>query len=105
MRKKISHEIQVKEIERDQTKAAKDNLSSRYGVNGRCHFSVLSYFEPTKCFMHDLMHTANEGVLNLEICLLLWHFILDPEVQLNLETVNYKISNLKSKALKHFYTP
>lgn len=97
LRDKITHESQVKSIEReDQSKSARDSLSSLYGVNGRCPFSILSYFDPTKCFMHDLMHTANEGALNLEISLCLRHLILDPVIKLDLEQVNYKISTLKS---------
>jgi hypothetical protein len=68
LREKISHEKQVKEVENEGlTKTARDAVSTRYGVNRGCLFCALNYFDPTKCFMHDLMHTANEGVLNLEI--------------------------------------
>lgn len=46
--------------------------------------------------MHDLMHTANEGVLNREIGYFLRYAILDEEIELNLESVNYNMSTLKS---------
>lgn len=71
-------------------------MSTRYGVNRGCLFRALSYFDPTKYFMHDLMHTANEGVLNREIGYFLRYAILDEEIELNLESVNYNMSTLKS---------
>lgn len=67
-----------------------------YGVNDGCSLASLSYFDPIKCFRHDLMHVASEGVLNDACCLLLRHSILDTNTKLNLETVNYDITNLKS---------
>lgn len=42
------------------------------------------------------MHVVSEGVLNDARCLLLRHSILDTNIKLNLETVNYDITNLKS---------
>lgn len=106
LREKISHENQVKEIEEcSRTQTARDLLSSRYGVNRRCCLSFLSYFDPTKCFMHDLMHTANEGVLNLVVSLLLRHLILDPQIHLSLEVINYNLSTLKDLESLPFLLP
>lgn len=97
LRDKLSHEKQVLELEIvDQTQAARDDLSCQYSVNRRCPFSVLRYFYPTKCFMHDLMHIFYEGILNLVTALLLRVLILDDSIKLNIETVNYNISTLKS---------
>ncbi len=96
MRDKTSHASQVDEIENAPTMAARDVLSSNYGVNGGCSLASLSYFDPTKCFMHDLMHVAYEGVLNDSCCLILRHLILDQNIKLDLETVNCDIANLKS---------
>jgi hypothetical protein len=42
------------------------------------------------------MHVAYEGILNDECCRLLKHLICDPIIKLNIETVNYDISQLKS---------
>ena len=96
MRDKTSHASQVDEIENAPTMAARDVLSSNYGVNGGCSLASLSYFDPTKCLMQDLMHVAFEGVLNDSCCLILRHLILDPNIKLDLETVNCDIANLKS---------
>jgi hypothetical protein len=71
-------------------------LSIIYGVNDGCSLASLSYFDPMKCFRNDLMHVASEGVLNDACCFLLRHSILDTYIKLNLETVNYDITKLKS---------
>lgn len=96
MRDKICHERHVMEVENpEQSLATRDSLSTKYGVNSKCCFSKLSYFDPTKCFMHDLMHVGYEVSLNLGTALLLNNLIVDPMIKLNLEEVNYKIANLK----------
>jgi hypothetical protein len=90
------HEDNVMQIENvDITVAIRDSLSKSFGVNRRCPFTRLGYIDPTKIFMHDLMHVGNEGVLNLEVRLLLCYLILDPEIALDLDLVNRKISLLK----------
>lgn len=96
MRDKTSHDMEVTEIENARTQAERDALSRDYGVNCRCPLSSLRNFDPTKCFMIDLMHVAYEGILNDECCRLLKHLICDPIIKLNIETVNYDISQLKS---------
>jgi hypothetical protein len=71
LRNKDSHE-NVLEIENpEQTKAFREFLSTKYGINNRCPLSSLVYFDPTKCFMQDLMHVFHEGVLNTASALLL----------------------------------
>jgi hypothetical protein len=67
-----------------------------YGVNCGCLFCALSYFDPTKCFMHDVMHTENEGVLNIYIRYFLCYAIINKEIKFDLESVNYDMSTLKS---------
>lgn len=64
LRDKISHEAQVSQIEcaENQTAAQKDSISTRFGVNCRCIFTILEYFDATKCFMHDLIHVSNDGM-------------------------------------------
>lgn len=89
--------VQVSEIENAElTVTAKSALSMKYGINQRCPFGRLEYYDTTKCFMHDLMHVVNEGVLNLVIAFLLKSLILDPVIKLDLNIVNYNIANLKS---------
>ena len=96
MRDKVSHERHVAEVENlGESQAVRESLSTKYGVNGKSCLSKLDYFDPTKCFMHDLMHVAYEGTLNLDTALLLNNLIVDPKVKLDLEKVNYKIANLK----------
>ena len=92
LREKMSHETQVSQLESDnQTAAQKDSISTRYGVNCRCIFTILEYCDATKCFMHDLMHVSNEGILNSEISHLLKYLISHPIIKLDLDVVNYKI--------------
>jgi hypothetical protein len=96
MRDKTSHDMEVTEIENARTQAERDAFSRDYGVNCRCPLSSLRNFDPTKCFMIDLMHVAYEGILNDKCCRLLKHLICDPIIKLNIDTVNYDISQLKS---------
>lgn len=108
LRDKLSHEIQVAELENANessaaTAAQRDAISSGYGINSRCIFSSLGYFDATKCFMHDLMHISNEGILNRGIALLLKYLILHPIIRLDIDLINYKISTLKSH--REFTTP
>lgn len=96
-RDKMSHETQVSQLECDnQTAAQKDSIFTRYGVNHRCIFTILEYFDATKCFMHDLMHVSNEGFLNSEISYLLKYLISHLIIRLDLDIGNYKILTLKS---------
>jgi hypothetical protein len=70
LRNKDSHENYVLEIENpEQTKAFRESLSTKYGINNRCPLSSLVYFDPTKCFMQDLMHVFHAGVLNTSCAL------------------------------------
>ena len=99
IRDKVSHEFQVRQVENpDETKVVRDALSSKFGVNRKCCLTALDYFDPTKCFMHDLMHVAHEGILNSGTCLLLNNLILDESIKprFNLDDVNYSILILKS---------
>ena len=99
IRDKVSHELQVRQVENpDETKVVRDALSSKFGVNRKCCFTALDYFDPTKCFMHDLMHVAHEGILNSGTCLLLNNLILDESIKprFNLDDVNYSSLILKS---------
>ncbi len=97
MRDKNSHQLQVAQIEnKEETQAGREALSKKFGINRKCCFTVLDYFDPTKCFMHDLMHVSFEGILNLGIALLLNNLMLDPTIQLDLDDVNYSISTMKS---------
>lgn len=98
LRNQIMHEQQVLQIENaaEISQAAKDTMSSNYGINRRSPFDRLGYFDSTRCFMHDLMHVVPEGVLNDCSGLLLQNLILDPAIKLNLVEVNRKISTLKS---------
>jgi hypothetical protein len=77
LRDKIMHEQQVLEIESASkiSRAAEDALSCDCGINRRSVFDRLLYFDLTKCFMHDLMHVATEGVLNNCSALLLKHLV------------------------------
>ena len=68
----------------------------KFDVNRRCCLARLGYFDPTKCFMHDLMRVSNESVLNQGTALLLNNLVSDPEIQLNIDDVNYNISIMKS---------
>ena len=45
-----------------------------------CSFSSLDYFDPTKCFVHDIMHDCDYGILNLETCLFFNQLISDNTV-------------------------
>ena len=68
----------------------------KFDFNRRCCLARLGYFDPTKCFMHDLMRVSNESVLNQGTALLLNNLVSDPEIQLNIDDVNYNISIMKS---------
>ena len=50
------------------------------GVVSPCSFSSLDYFDPTKCFVHDIMHDCDYGILNLETCLFFNQLISDNTV-------------------------
>ncbi len=88
------HEQHVAEIENpEESQATRDSLSTKYGVNRKSCFALIDYFDPTKCFMDDLMHVACEGSLNLGTALLLNNLTSDPDKKLDPDDVNYKISN------------
>lgn len=96
MRDKTSDDMEVTEIENATTQAERDAFSRDYGVNCRCPLSSLRYFDPKKCFMIDLMHVAYKCILIDECCRLLKHLICDPNIKLNIDTVNHEIVQLKS---------
>ncbi|KZS10313.1 Uncharacterized protein APZ42_025241 [Daphnia magna] len=85
---------QVENIE--ETQAVHDSLSILFGINRKCCLTILEYFDPTKCFMLDLMHIVFECILNLSIALLLKNLMLDSVIDLDLDDVNYNISIMKS---------
>lgn len=94
VREKESYEKQVEELmDENLSPANKRSLSLRYGINRRCCLSALRYFDPTKCFPQDLMHLMHEGIMNLELRLLLEN-LLDAGL-IDIDTINYKISRLK----------
>lgn len=86
MRDRISHEDKVRELMDSETEAARAALSQQFGINGPSWLTALSYFDPTRMFVHDLMHLLYEGVLNKEVTLLLEHLI--ETYDLDLEELN-----------------
>jgi hypothetical protein len=69
IRDKVSPEIQFQQIENGfESKVTSDTLSTKFGVNGICCLTRLSYLEPTKFFFHDLMNMSNESILNRCAC-------------------------------------
>ncbi len=102
MREKVSHALDVANVTgATLTKKTKELRSKQCGVVGSCCFSPLDYFDPTKCFVHDIMHLADEGVLNLETCLFLNKLISDNI--LDLDELNCKISRVF--ALREYTAP
>ena len=108
LRDQLSHEIQVAELENANESKAKaaqrDAISSGYGINSICIFTNLRYFVSTKCFMHDLMHISNEGVLNRGIAFLLKYLILHPTIILDIGlSRNRFFSNLPSSCFGQIF--
>lgn len=49
--------------------------SKQYGITGRSTLLQVPEFEVTKCILHDPMHVLLEGIVKLEIQLMLETFI------------------------------
>ena len=93
LRNKVTHALDVADVTRlTLTNKSKELNSKQSGVVGNCCFSKLEYFDPTKCFVHDIMHLADEGILNLEIRLLLNKLVSAGIV--DLDDLNYQISRI-----------
>lgn len=96
LRDKESYERQVDEIvDPNISKNARSQLQTSYGINRRCSFSVIKYFDPTTMFPHDVMHVCDEGILNLEVRLLLEVLVIEMEI-VSFDQINYFIANLIS---------
>ena len=94
LRDKESYERQLDEIfDPDITQKFRKQLQSKYGINRRCCFSVLKYFDPTMIFSHDVMHVCDKGILNLETRLFLEILVFDKEI-VSIDQINYFIVNL-----------
>lgn len=65
--------------------------------------SSLPYFDETKSFPHDIMHLIHEGIANLELSLLLRKLI--EEEDLDLDRVNFSISQIASQSQREFTVP
>lgn len=95
MRDKESHERHVNHLSvlAETSKSAKESFSTQMGINGPCFLSTLDYFDPTKCFPHDVMHLVYEGILNKECMLLLNYMTI--QKGLDLDRLNDKIASLR----------
>lgn len=95
LRDNISYNNQVRELENGNLSNTNlKNLTRKYGINGSCIFSRLSYFDATRCFPHDVMHAIHEGVANRGTGLMLRVLIRDYD--LDLDAVNFTISQIES---------
>lgn len=95
MRNKLLYEREVAQLEACNSFLEREALSTEYGINEPCVLSSLSYFDPTKHFPHDIMHLIDEGVLNMECCLLLHQIILIDKL-CTVNEINSEMSALKS---------
>ena len=70
---------------------AGSDVSTTYGINGTSVLSRLTHFDPVLCFPMDIMHVLFEGVVPLEISLLLEHLI-DEKKYFTIDTLNSRLS-------------
>lgn len=73
------------------TKQISNFWKRRYGINGESLLNSVGYFDVTKCLPQDPMHVLIEGVLVIEIKLLLHYFIIEKEF-FTVDDFNMKIS-------------
>lgn len=77
LRNKISHEMQLREVEEFKLHPQRDvqDPSVRYGINSRSVFSGILSFDVTKCFPQDLLHDVILGILFLDLIFYLRRFV------------------------------
>ena len=71
-------------------------LSQRIGVNGRTFLSDVPFFDVTKCILQDPMHILLEGIVKVELKLILLHLMeqnVTSLVSLNRSIANFEYSN------------
>ena len=66
---------------------ASSQVSSTYGINSASVLCRLTYFDPVLSFPMDIMHVLFEGVVPLEISLLL-AYLIDEKKLFTVETLN-----------------
>lgn len=102
MRERDSHTQQVAAImDQSISSQTRTALSREYGIVRGCCLLTIPDFDPTKQFPHDLMHVLYEGILNLELRLLLAK--LFEEAVIDIDIINRKLASLKS--CREFTTP
>lgn len=92
LRDKSSHEKQVEELLTEKEDKVRIDTSKNYGINNICCFSVLPYFDCTKCLSHDLMHLLYEGVLKQECQFVLQHLIVEGKI--DIDNVNNELESI-----------
>lgn len=65
-------------------------VSATYGINSQSVLTNLTYFDPIQCFPMDIMHILFEGLVPLEIALLLGQLI-DIKHLFTIKTINNRI--------------
>ncbi len=96
VRVKAIHAVHVNKITSPNNSVQERNsFSVEYGIVSESNFCALSYFDPTKCLPHDVMHVFYEGLLNLETRLVLNRLVLIDGI-VDIETINIKLETFRS---------
>lgn len=100
MRDKETHMQQCLDIETPEFSAgAKRFWCQLYGLRERSILCDLQYFDITQCLLHDVMHVVLEGVLELEIRVMLKAFIVEEDF-LSCEELNSAMTAFSYKSFK-----
>ena len=96
LRDQVTYKVHLSQIvDTESTLQQRTAFSVDYGIVGPSPFGELSYFDPTKCFPHDIMHVLFEGIKNTETRLLLNQIIVIDEI-VDINTINCKLAKFRS---------
>uniref|UniRef100_A0ABD2WN81 C2H2-type domain-containing protein n=1 Tax=Trichogramma kaykai TaxID=54128 RepID=A0ABD2WN81_9HYME len=90
----VNADIRTKEIHDECiTKIKSGDTDNHMGVKRECVLNESKYFHSTQNFIFDIMHDVLEGQAQLDLRLIISKLIVNKTYDLNIECLNYRISN------------